>query len=136
MKKEIVKANPLISKTFIVVLFATFTVISLVFFILKNSVIGAGFGYVEILFSLAFGIFITGFLLWCRSIMLRNPYLGLIIGIAGIIALIYGFRLQYTGPYSIGFLVLTSLIGIVYLGYNFLKYKDKEKFIPDEFDED
>ena len=135
MQKEIIGKNPIISKTIVLVLFVTFAVISLVFFVLKNSVVGAGFGYVEILFSLAFGAFITGFLLWCRSVILRNPYLGLIIGIAGIIAMIYGFRLKYTGSYSIGFLVLTSLIGIVYLGFNFLKYKDKEKLIPDEFDE-
>jgi len=135
MQKEIIGKNSIISKTIVLILFVTFMVISLVFFVLKNSVVGAGFGYVEVLFSIAFGVFITGFLLWCRSVILRNPYLGLIIGIAGIIAMIYGFRLKYTGSYSIGFLVLTSLIGIVYLGFNFLKYKDKEKFILNEFDE-
>lgn len=118
-----------------VVLFVVLLLIAIVFFVMLGSFTGEGFGFFEILFALTFAVFVSALLIWCKSIMLRNPYLGASIGVLSVIALGYGFLTQFTGPKSITFMVITSIIILVYLGFYFFRYKDKEKMIPDEFDE-
>lgn len=93
------------------------------------------FGIVEILFSVVFGIFMTGFLVWTKSISIKNAYLGVGIGLIGMIVLGYAFYLRFRGPYSTGFMIVTGAIVLFYLGKNFLKFKKFDRYIEGEFDE-
>lgn len=94
------------------------------------------FGIEEALFALVFAFLITGFLLWVKSMILKNPYLGAGIGIIGIGIMGYGFSLRYWGPYSIVFMIVSGAVAITYLGANFFKYIKKDKYSGGEFDED
>lgn len=82
-----------------------------------------GFGFEELIFAIVFGLFMTGFLLWIKSIIVKNAYLGTIIGIVGSIIIGYGFYLRYRGPYSTGFMTATALAVLIYIGMNFFRYK-------------
>ena len=116
-------------------LFVILLLIAIVFLVMLGSFTGEGFGFFEILYAVVFAVFVTALLVWCKSIMLRNPYLGASMGVLSVIALGYGFSTQFVGPKSIAFMIITTIIILVYLGFYFFKYKDKEKMIPDEFDE-
>ena len=82
------------------------------------------FGIVEILSSVAFAFFMTGFLLWIKSIMKKNEYLGAIIGVLIAFVLGYAFSLRYRGYYSTGFVSAAGAVVFVYLSMNFFRYKN------------
>lgn len=92
---------------------------------------GYSFGWKEILFSIAFAFLMTGFLLWTKSTMTKNTYLGAAIGLIGLGIVGYGFSLRYRGPYSTGFMVAAALVTLVYLGMHFFRY-----FRMNKIDED
>jgi cytochrome bd-type quinol oxidase subunit 2 len=114
-----------------IVLFA----MAVLFFYLLDKSRSTGFGFVEIILALVFALLMGGFFIWCKTVMYRNPYLGAGIAIFGVIALDYGFKLRYTGGTSNYFLIVGIILTLVYIGYNFFKYRDSEKPIPNEFDE-
>src|SRR3989344_2885683 len=93
----------------ILVLFGIFLLIGILFYV-SLSVVKSGeasvsgsvsfspedearfnFGAEDILFSIAFALFMTGFLTWIKSIMRKNTYLGAIIGAVGSFILGYAF---------------------------------------------
>ena len=135
------------------ILAGVFLIIGIVFYvslgiIKSGSVIGLGngaialspdggndfsFGFEELMFAIVFGLFMTGFLLWVKSMIVKNSYLGTIIGIVGSIIIGYGFYLRYKGPYSTGFMTATALVILIYIGMNFFRYKKQEVY--DENDE-
>ena len=109
--------------------------ISLIFFVLLSYKADAEFGFKEILYSVVFAIVITFFLLWLRSFMLNRPYIGVVIGLIGIAAGIYGIFLRYRGPYTIAFVIFTSIIILVYVSYYFIKFRKKETETQEDFDD-
>lgn len=153
MKKEVLKGEERDEKLLdrsVIILFVVFLVIGIVFYV-SLSIIKSGdsrsgtggavliegekgkfsFGIEEILFSLVFAFLMVGFLLWTKSISIKNSYLGGCIGLLGLGILVYAFYLRYRGPYSSVFMITTGLVVVVYLVMNFLKYKkgeDKEQF--------
>jgi hypothetical protein len=117
-------------------LFVVLLIIGIVFFVMVGGpeFTGKGFGFGEIMLALAFAVFVAAFLIWCKRLILRNPYLGASIGILGVIALGYGFSLRYAGPRSLTFMFITGAIALGYLGFYFFRYMGREKVV-DEFDE-
>jgi len=135
-------------------LFGIFLVIGIVFFV-SLSIVKSGnnlqgtsgnvalspngegdfnFGIGEIVYALVFAFLITGFLIWTKSVIVKNPYLGLIIGIVGGAIIGYGFSRRYWGTYSLMFMAVCGLVIISYLGKNFFKYINKNA--SSEEDED
>ena len=96
-----------------------------------NSKEDFSFGWDEAIFSTVFAFFMVGFLTWTKSIIKKNAYFGVGIGVVGCVILGYAFYLNYRGFYSTGFMILTGLIVLVYLGMNFYKYR-KENYEEDE----
>ncbi|MEK6844254.1 MAG: hypothetical protein AABX83_02400 [Nanoarchaeota archaeon] len=84
------------------------------------------FGIKEIIFSIVFAFLMVGFLLWVKSVIEKNAYLGIIIGIITTVILSYAFSLRYRGFYSTIFMVIVSLIVLIFLGFNFWKFKKNE----------
>ena len=116
-------------------LMVIFVLIGIVFFVLLNIVTESGFGLVEILFSIVFGLVVTGILVWTKSISSKNAYLGIGIGLIVMFILGYSFYLNFKGPYSLGFMILTGLIIGSYLIMNFLKFRNQDKYFVGEFDD-
>ena len=90
------------------------------------------FGIKEIIFSIVFAFLMAGFLLWIKSIIKKNSYLGIIIGIIGTVILGYAFSLRYRGFYSSWFMVIAGLIVLIFLGINFWKFKKTKNNDDDE----
>lgn len=155
MKKGVLKREESDEKLLdrgVIILFVVFLVIGIVFYV-SLSIIKSGdsrsgtggavltegekgkfsFGIEEILFSLVFAFLMVGFLLWTKSISIKNAYLGSCIGLLGLGILAYAFYLRYRGPYSNVFMIATGLVVVVYLGINFFKYKKGDN--KEEFDE-
>ena len=149
MKKEAVKKEESKEKLFglnAVILFGIFLIMGIVFYVSLNIVksgnnLGTtsggvalspetknnfGFGLEEIIFSVVFGLFMTGFLLWIKSTIIKNAYLGVIMGISGSVILGYAFYLKYKGHYSTGFMIAAGFVIIVYLGMNFYRYRKED----------
>ncbi|MEK6884185.1 MAG: hypothetical protein AABY22_31435, partial [Nanoarchaeota archaeon] len=103
-----------------IILFGTFLLIGIVFYV-SLSIVKSGenptsangvvtlspeevgdfnFGIKEIIFAIVFALLMVGFLLWIKSIMEKNAYLGAVISIIAIVALSYAFSLRYRGLYS------------------------------------
>ncbi len=119
-----------------IILLVVFLIISLTFFILLNSQQGTGFGFSEIMFSIVFSIITTVFLLWIKTFIQKNSYLGSVVGFIILIVSVYALYLKYTGIYTIIFSIITSIIILVYLGYCFfkalsVKTKAKEVYYDD-----
>jgi hypothetical protein len=150
MKKELVVeyvGRKRISKETLI-LFGLFLIIGVVFYVSLGMVKSGenvalsedeernfSFGIREILTSVVFAFLITGFLLWVKSIMIKNAYLGGVIGIVGGFVMGYGFSRGYWGPYSIGFMIVTGLVVVANLGMNFVKFRSQDKSVPGEFDD-
>tara|TARA_Y100000310_G_C20683557_1_gene817557 strand:+ start:2700 stop:3110 length:411 start_codon:yes stop_codon:yes gene_type:complete len=132
-EKEVVK--PRLINLLTTFLFVVFVAIGIAFFILRSGVTGEGFGFLEVGIAIVFGGFVTWFLLWTRLMTIRNPYLGLVIGVVGFGAFSYGFFVLYKGTYPTIFFVVTGVIVLGYLGYNFFRFREKEKIVPNEYDE-
>jgi threonine/homoserine/homoserine lactone efflux protein len=74
----------------------------------------------------------SGFLIWVKSVIEKNAYLGVIIGFITTVILCYAFSLRYRGPYSIMFMTVVGFIVLVFLGVNFWKFKKNEDKDDDE----
>ena len=115
--------------------FIVFLVVTLAFFWRLNAVVGTGFGFREILFSIIISILITLFLLWMRTLMKKNLYLGLIISLLTLSTLDYSLMTQYKGPNTNTFLIIFSLLFSAYILYIFFrnfKSDRKKKFIDND----
>jgi cation transport ATPase len=106
-----------------IVLGISLLVISIMFFYLLSSKTGENFGIVQIIFAIITAIFATAFLRWIKFFMLRNPYLGAIIGIGVLGATIYSLRLKFVGPYTNTFSWIIAIVVLVYLFIHFWKGK-------------
>ena len=155
MKKEATKKGEVKEKLFgfsALILLVVFLVIGIVFFVSlsivkserdigRTSGVGTlspdngknfSFGLDEIIFAIVFALFMTGFLVWTKALIRKNAYFGTIIGLVGSIMIGYGFYLSYRGPYSTGFMIVTALVVLVYIGMNFFRYRKEESFEEDE----
>jgi hypothetical protein len=130
---KVVSSHPSLKEE--LVLLGIFLVIAIVFFALLNSKVDTGFGLKEILFAIAFAFLMTAFLMWIRSMSLKHAYMGLGTGIVGVLILGYGFALRYKGPYSSAFMIITGIVALGYFGWNFWKFRLRDKYIVGEFDD-
>ena len=151
MKKEVKEESDGLFNKYTLILFGIFLLIGIMFYI-SLSIVKSGngasagtagvvlspeeksefsFGIKEIIFALSFAFLMTGFLIWTRSIIIKNAYLGGIIGIICSGVLGYAFYLRYRGLYSLVFMIITGAVVISYLGKNFIKYK-KENYVGEE----
>ncbi len=154
LKKEGINQKGVKQKLFglsAIILFGIFLVIGIVFYV-SLSIIKSGekpvytnggvtlspdekesfsFGLEEFIFAIVFALFMVGFLLWTKSMTSKNAYLGTLIGIIGAVILGYAFYLRYKGPYSILFMIVTSVVILIYIGMNFFRYR-KEDYENDE----
>ena len=103
------------------ILFALMLILSILFFVLLDFKTNSGFGFSEILFSLILSLFATAFLLWVKSLMKNNVYLGLWIGLIVLASAEYSLFLKYSGRYTTLFGILSSLIILIYLLNHFFK---------------
>ena len=118
-----------------IIYFFVFSGVAIVFFYLQKRINDANFGFVEWIFVIVFAVFVTWFLIWIKSVIYRNPYLGVSIGLLVMIAMAYGFSVRYYGKYTYTFMFVVGVLIIFYLGIYFFKYREGEKQIPNEFDE-
>ena len=130
-----------------IILFGTFLLIGIIFYV-SLSIVKSGenptsangvvtlspeevgdfnFGIKEIIFAIVFALLMSGFLLWIKSIIQKNAYLGVIIGLITCVVLIYAFFLRYRGPYSTGFMAIVGLIVLTFLGMNFWKFRNQKE---------
>lgn len=134
MKKEVSKNI----KTFdiiTIVLAVLMLIIPLAFFFLLSQKTSAAFGFSEILFSVAFAIVTTLFLMWTKKMEVRNTYLGLVMGILALVAFEYSLFFKYKGPYTTIFAIITGVIVLAFLIINFFKYRKYEIKNVDDFEE-
>ena len=120
--------------TFILLLI--FLIIPIAFFILSASQGKTSFGLGEIVFSIVFSFLVTTFLLWIKSRMFVNPYLGAIIGLVALAALEYSLFLVYEGTYTTIFATATALIVLIYIGIIFFKALKVRRFSEEDYYED
>ena len=123
-KEDVKKKFPIEWSTIIVG--ALFLIIALAFFILLSSKTSRGFGFTEIIFSVVLAVFISLFLHWIKSITVKNAYLGVIIGIITLIIFDYSIFYRYKGPYTITFVLIASLVVLIYLGIHFFRFKNNK----------
>ncbi len=105
------------------ILFTLMLILSVLFFVLLDFKTGKGFGFSEILFSLILSLFATTFLLWIKSLMKNNIYLGLWIGLIVLASAEYSLFLKFSGQYTTLFGITSSLIILIYLLRHFYKNK-------------
>ena len=98
-------------------------ILSILFFYLLGTKTDLKFGIAQIIYSIALGLLAVFFLYWLTLLMKKNAYLGLITGIAAIIASIYAIFVKYSGPYTTTFAIITGVILIIYLFIHFFKAK-------------
>ena len=91
-----------------------------------EEIIDFSFGIKEIIFSIVFAFLMAGFLIWVKSVIEKNAYLGAIIGVIATVVLCYAFSLRYRGFYSTVFMAIVGLIVLFFLGVNFWKFKKNE----------
>lgn len=111
-------------------------------FLITLSVKGQGsFGLSEISASLIIGVLSTLMLIWVKSLMFKNAYLGMIIGITALGIFEYSLFFRFSGNYTLSFAVLGSVIVLSFLGYHFIKSrknpltKEDLQEIEEEFEE-
>jgi O-antigen/teichoic acid export membrane protein len=114
--------HPIIS-IMTIIFCAVYVALVAIFLYLLHTKTDAPFGLVEISFAVVAGIVLGLIVQWTRSIIRKNPYLGLVAGIFVIVALVYALFLPYNGPYTTGFAIVGSLIAIVYFVYCFFLYR-------------
>ena len=106
-----------------IILFFSILIISFSFFYILNSKTGIGFGITEILFSIVISIFATSSLIWSKSIISKNRYLGVIVGLLLIGLFEYSLYNKYSGIYTNFFAITIFTICFIYLGKYFLNSK-------------
>lgn len=104
------------------ILAAVILVLSLAFYLLLNAKTSSGFGFSEIVFSFMIAIFASLFLVWNKSLMIKNHYLGIIMGIVALVISIYAIYFRYHGPYTLTFSLISVAVILAYLGFTFFKY--------------
>jgi hypothetical protein len=109
------------------VLFAFYLVIAIVFFVMLAQKTNAEFGFMEVLFSIGMAWLLALIFSWNRDLVLSNPYLGLGIGILGIIAIISALFARYSGPYTLSFATIGALGTAIYLVVFFFIGKGRAK---------
>jgi hypothetical protein len=97
------------------ILFAFYLALSIVFFVMLAQKTNAEFGAMEVVFSIGAAWLLALVFSWNRDLVLSNPYLGLGIGILGIIAIISGLFARYSGPYTLSFATIGALGTAIYL---------------------
>jgi hypothetical protein len=105
------------------ILFALMLILSILFFVLLDFKTEMGFGIPEIIFSTVLAVFSTAFLLWVKSIMKNNIYLGLWLGLIVLASAEYALFLKYSGQYTTIFGIFSALIILIYLFRHFYKNK-------------
>ncbi|NCN98662.1 hypothetical protein COU62_01670 [Candidatus Pacearchaeota archaeon CG10_big_fil_rev_8_21_14_0_10_35_219] len=105
-----------------IIVFIILLIIPLTFFILKASVVPEeSLGFVEIAFALVIAIVSTLFILWDKSFIITNPYLGTITGLLVLAVFDSAVFYRYKGPYTTFFVSLTSILVLIYVGFYFIK---------------
>jgi|GEM_PF-3405346 len=118
------------------ILLITFLIIPLsFFFLLSLKVIGEEFGLTEIFISIILSVLMTAFLSWNKSLTLRNPYLGTLLGLIVLGFLEYALFMKYQGPYTTTYAIISGLIVLGFLTINFNKGLKSRK-AEDDFYED
>lgn len=154
MKKEIeVLSDGSLMKKESLILFCIFLILGIVFFVSLSIVnppvsYGTGnvvspegaevnfdFGIGEIIYSVIFATLMTSFLLWNKSLMKNNAYLGVGIGLVCLSVVSYAFYLRYWGINSKIFLGVFLVVNIFYLSKNFMKFRKFDRYDEKEFDE-
>ena len=109
-------------------------IISLSFFLTLSTVVefapgGAdtAFGFQEILFSVFFALVVTAFLVWVKSMIEKNAYLGFIIGLLALISFEYSLFFRYSGPYTSVFATIAGVAVLAYLTLHFFKNRKQEQ---------
>ncbi len=97
------------------VLFAFYLTITIIFFVMLAQETNAEFGAMEIIFSIGLSWLLALIFSWNRDLVLSNPYLGLGIGVLGIIAIISALFARYSGPYTLSFATIGALGTAIYL---------------------
>ena len=105
------------------ILFALMLILSILFFVLLDFKTEMGFGIPEIIFSTVLAVFSTVFLLWVKSLMKNNIYLGLWLGLIVLASAEYSLFLKFSGQYTTIFGIASSLIILIYLLKHFYKNK-------------
>lgn len=105
------------------ILFIILLAVASAFFVLLSYKTGRAFGLLTVVYIFLFGFVGTWFLAWIKHITYKNSYLGLIIGVLGILVAIYALSYQYRGPYTLVFIIITSIIALVHIGLYFWKFR-------------
>ena len=105
------------------ILFSLMLILSVLFFVLLDFKTNSGFGFSEIIFSLILSLFTTSLLIWIKSIMKTNIYLGLWIGLIVLALAEYSLFLKFSGRYTTIFGISSATIIIIYLLKHFYKNK-------------
>lgn len=136
-KKEMKKEKHFLFNYVSLGLMLVFLIIPIMFFfLLSTKVPEETFGIAEIFYSIIFSVLITAFLMWEKSVAMKNPYLGTIIGIIALSVFEYSLFLKYSGTYTTIFAGISSLIVLGFLGYNFYKGLTAKKLEKDDYYED
>lgn len=96
-------------------------ILSELFFYFLKTKTGADYTWVQIVFGIIVGLVISLFLVWIRFIMASNRYLGGILSVAGIIAIVYALTRKYQGTYTTIFMSIGIIISLGYTIFYFIK---------------
>ncbi len=108
-----------------VLLASIMLIIPLSFFILLSIKTSAPFGISEILFAVVFSIIATLLLLWIKSIMRKNPYTGIVIGVLILVISITSLFYRFSGPYTYAHASAAGIVVLAYLGIEFYRYRKR-----------
>ena len=98
-----------------------FLILAEAFLYLLSAKTGAPFSTNEIIFGIILAVVITLFLAWVKFVMKLNKYAGVIVGIIGTGASVYGLTRKFTGPYTTTFAIIGAVIALGYVLINFIK---------------
>lgn len=130
MKKEVRPPETfiqwLIPGSMTLMLFIGYAILIGLFLFLLDKKLNTGFGVVEILFALGASFLWVAFLNWVKSIIHKNPYLGLIIGLVIVVLLANALFIRYNGPNTMIFSALGALSSVSYLMYLFYNARSED----------
>lgn len=108
-------------------LFIVYLILVGSFLFLLDKKAHTGFGAIEIAFAFAAAFLWVAFLVWSKSLIGKNPYLGLVMGLVVVVLLAYALFVRYQGPNTLVFATVGALITVSYLLYHFFKTRSVEK---------
>ncbi len=129
MKKEVRQEtfiHWLIPGSMTLALFIGYALLIAVFLYLLDQKVNTGFGFAEVMFSLGASFLWVAFLNWVKSIINKNPYLGLIIGLVIVVLLANALFIRYKGPNTLIFSAIGALSSVGYLMYLFFKARTED----------